>query len=105
MSAVLMNHRHGHRGAEAGRQRRRQLRWNSDQRCAVGSEPTCRRSSRLAWQRLRRKLMVHIHKTTTALRSVHAVVQPAHVASSQSPRPQEDGVARATERTADVCSQ
>jgi hypothetical protein len=100
MSAVFMNRRHGHRGAGAGRQRRRrQLRWSSHQRCAVGSKRTRRRSSRLAWQRLRRKLMVHIHKTTAALRSVqHAVVQPARVACSQSSRPQEDGrgVARAT---------
>jgi hypothetical protein len=67
MSAVLMNHRYGHRGAEAGRQRRRQLRWNRDQRCAVGSKRTRRRNSRLTWQRLRRKLMVHIHTTTTAV--------------------------------------
>jgi hypothetical protein len=79
-----MNHRHGDRGTEAGRpRRRRQLRWNSDQRCAVaqlgavGSEPTRRRyaGSRLTWQLLRRR--VQTHKTTTELRSVHAVVQPA----------------------------
>jgi hypothetical protein len=76
MSAAL-NHRHGHHGAEAGRQRRRrQRRWNSDQRYAVGSERTRRRYSRLTWQNLRRTYMVHIHNITTALRSVHAVVQP-----------------------------
>jgi hypothetical protein len=75
MGAVLTSHRHGHRRAVAGRQRRRrQRRWNSGQCCAVGSERTCWRYSRLTWQRLRRKLTVHIHKTTAALRSVHAVV-------------------------------
>jgi hypothetical protein len=86
MSAVFENRRLGHREAEAGRpRRRRQLRWSSHQRCALGSKCTRRRSSRLAWQRLRRMLMVHIRKTTAALRSVHAVVQPARIACSHPP--------------------
>jgi hypothetical protein len=105
LGAVLIKHRHGHRGAEAGCQcRRRQLRWNSHQRCGVGrSECTRRRCSRLTRQRLRRKF--HIHKTTAALRSVRVVVQPAHVACSQSPHPQEDGVARAQPSAASERSQ
>ena len=108
MSAVLMNHRHGHRGAVAGRQRRRrQLRWDSDQGCAVDTERTRGWNSGLTWQRLRRKLMAHTHKTASVLRMAQAVVQPAYVACSQSTRPLEDSAVTGqwhVQRTADVCT-
>jgi hypothetical protein len=108
MSAVLMNRRHGRRGAVAGRQRRRrQLRWDSDQGCAVDTERT-RGNSGLTWQRLRRKLMARTHKTASVLRKAQAVVQPAYVACSQSTPALEDSAVTGqwhVQRTADVCSQ
>jgi hypothetical protein len=100
-----MNHRHGHRGGEAGRQRRRrQLRWNSDQRCAIGSKRTRRRSSGLTWQRLRRKLMVRMHAYTRPHHCFARRTLSCNLRTSQA-RYHRVHKRTAWHGTADVCSQ
>ncbi len=96
--AVLVTiHRHGHHRAVAGGQGRRrqpqlgqQLRWNSDQRYAVGGG-TRRRYRGLTWRRLQRKLMVHARPQRFV--KVHAVVRPRRPSTYWH-----------VQRTADVCS-